>query len=662
MSRENKLASYLTKENLIKWVRQIAVTFSVIAVLQITLPTVAFSLISTQSVPSVPIGALIPWLIVLTVSLLTYSIVKKIAGGNIGGLDRDTQNVIIKITVVSLGLASLIPTVWMAIYNMVIFTVEDSLIGWMLTMVAGAAFFVGLVAAWKKTSTVYLFMYFTFNFIVFSVFTVLEPVWIIILFPSFLGMNATLKLPNRERRFFPRFKSKYAKVGLLVALIGISAPVLIIFGIMPSYTNSYTLTADNAADEIELNFTWANATPVTYDAYNNLTYMDAKPNLEVSLTIPLIYGFKGDYEDKIAEGGLTDVSWNLKLMVEEDFETIENTPIDEVDELTYIEDGLVENFTRNFTAGGIDIDFMPLLPKEEYYMYINDATIDRFLKTYAICREYINRSGIGDEHRGIVVDTERDYSDFDKVVANWWDKDLHTDGIVLLDDLLDLMREDQVYWKTSYTRAQLASMTQEQINSEFQILVDAKESHVSCATFQYHLDDFVDFDDEQQHFYEISIIPPTSWDMVGVMTYDKGANSEHNFYGYCRAMDYFFGENAVPYLYSEDSEENIFNKMRIAQNYGFEVIGMWALTSEYCFDNWETTGAWCGGLCDRFGWGSLQRLADALETPEDITFEFDGQNWSKWTYMHVLQLVDLYLLGPNRLPSWPLNGAERIQI
>ncbi|MBD3353538.1 MAG: hypothetical protein GF364_18790 [Candidatus Lokiarchaeota archaeon] len=648
----------------LKWIRNISSALLVISVLELTITTVLFLLVSETSPATLPVNAILHWLIMLVVSLLVFIIVKKqLAATRFedGKINVRSQNIILKISVIVCGLSTIIPAVWLVVFNLIIYTFEDSLIGIFLSIIAIGAFGIAMVAAWKKTSTFYLFGYFLFNLILFSIFSAFSPIWIVITFLSLLSLNATKRVTSRTRRFMVNFRSKRAQACAIISIIILAIPLSIAFGFMNLYNRTYTLSADNAADEIELNFTWANATPLSDDAYNNLTYADGLSNIEVSLTLPLIYRLQGDYGSDIGEGGLTNVAWDLHLLVEEGFQEIEETPIDQVDTLTYVENGLIENFTKNLTAGGIECDFMPLLPKEEYYMYINDANIERFLKTYAIVREYINRTDLGDKHRGIVIDTEREYSRFDQVITNWWNYGLHETGRELLSDLLKDIRRDQVYWKTGETWENIQAMSDEQIQTEFDLLLENKETHVSCATFQYHLDDFIDWDDEQQHFYEISIIPPVSWDYVGVMTYDKGINSEHNFYGYCRAIDHFFGVNGVPYLYSEDSEENIISKFRIAQNYGYPFIGMWALTSEYCFEDWETQNKWCGGFCDRFGWSALQRLADALSVPEDVTFEFDGKEWYKWTYMHALQLVDLYLVGKPILPTWPLNNAEHIK-
>lgn len=645
------------------WARNLAAAFIVVSIMQLLLPTGLFVAIGSQTPRVVPTGALTPWLVVLIVALVGYVITKRVMydARSDGDLDARTQDLLLKVTVVICGASTLVPATWMAIYSGYIFTTEDSLLGWLLVILSAGAVFVAAMAAWKGTSTIYLFGYFTFHFVVFSIFVLLEPLWLVVVVPSLLAMNASVKVTSPGRRFVPRLKSGLAKGLVGVAAAALAVPLLTAFAFMPAYSRTYRLGPEHAVDELEVNFTWANATPLSPAAHDALVYMENKPNLHVSLTIPLIYGLKGDYGDKIAADGTPGVAWDVAVMVEEDFQTLEDTPIDEVDQLTYVDDGMVEQFCRNLTAAGIDVDFMPLLPKEKYFMYINDATIQRFLKTYAICREFINRTGLGTLHRGIVIDTERDYSNFDQVVANWWNEGLHARGRELLTDLVEDIKRDEYHWKTGTSLAEINQMSAAEFDAAWAVLVDNMTTHVSCATFQYHLDDFVDLDDEQQHFYEISILPPTTWDAVGVMTYDQGVNSEHNFYGYCRAIDYFFGDRGVPYLYSEDSEANILRKFQIAQNYGFEFVGMWALTSEYCYYQWNETNEWCGGFCDRFGWDALVRLADVLETPTTVEFEFDGSQWYKWTYMHALQLVDLYLVGPPVYEGWPIEGATRIR-
>ncbi len=664
IERESKIP--FDKLELLKWVRNISVAVIVVSFTALIVSTVLFELLSSKSPKVVPVNAILPWLAVLLVSLMVFIVNKRVllAKGRDTNIATQYQNLVIYIAVALCAGATVVPALWYAIYSGYIFTIEDSTIGWLVSVLAIGAASVAIVSAWKKTSTLYLALYFTFNFVLFSVFTIFVPMWLIVVIPSLLGMNATIKVTSRERRLVPRFKSKQAIFLLGICLGSLAGPAVTALVVMPAYTNTYTIGTEKVAKEIEISFTWANATNLTTEALDALKYIDAKENQEVSISLPLIYRLKGNYDDDKDSNGFTGTSWDVSVMVEDDFETIEDTPIDEVDQLHYVDDGLVENFTRDLYNAGIVVDFMPLLPKEVYFMYINDATIVRFLKTWAITREFINRTGLGELHRGIIIDTERDYSEFDQVIANWWNQGLHEEGRQILTDLLTEIRQYEIYWKTDRTWAQVSQMSEEEIRQVFDTeLLAPKKCHLSCATFQYHLDDFIDFDDEQQHFYEISVIPPTTWDYVGVMTYDLGANSEHNFYGYCRAIDYFFGVRGVPYLYSEDAEENIVKKFRIAQNYGYELIGLWALTSEYCFYDWEAQGKWCGGYCDRYGWAALRRLADALADPQPVTFEFDGSNWYKWTYMHLLQLVDLYLVGPSvyGFGTWPLAGAQRIR-
>ena len=474
----------------------------------------------------------------------------------------------------------------------------------------------------------------------------MSPIWIIIELLSGLGILSTFMVVKESprRKFLPRLKSKTAKGLVLLLILAIASPVTVIFGAMPNYSTEYTLGTDMAAEEMEINFTWANATMRNNEALYWMLQADELSRIEVSVTLPVIYRFKGGCDDR---------EWDIPVMVNNTFEEVENIPIDEIDTLDYVEDGMLEEFARNLTANGIPVDFMPLLPKEKYYMYPNDVNIKRFQKTYAIMKEYVERTGLEKLHRGIVVDTERDYSDFEENVALFWNETIHKEGREILTKMVDQMKKDQLKWKTGLTE------WDEEVYNE---LVENKTTFVADATFQYHLDDFVDADDEQQHFYQISIIPPKTWDVVGVMTYDKEENSEHNFYGYCRAIDYFFGEMGVPYLYSEDSEQNILRKFRIAQNYGYKFVGIWAATSECCEASFHEDGSgWCGGYADRFGWKALYELCEELNTPESITFEFDGEFWYKWTYMHALQLVDLYMVGKPIYSSWPLNDVPRIR-
>ncbi len=644
----------VTQEQLIvgkiKWGIRLSSVLIVIGILAIIMAEILF--IAFGAGPIAPMSALLPWIILDVVSfaclvgLVVYKF-KKFPEVHVNEdriSRRPLEDIVMKLAVIGCALSTVIPAMWYAIYSTYIFTPEDGMIGWLLTIVALAGAIVATYSAWNKSSTLFLFLYFGFNFIVFSLFSVMSPVWVIITILSGMGIISAVKVTNSNRKFIPRLRSTKAKAMVIVLMMAVMAPIIAIFGVMPNYTNEYTLGTEKAVDEIEINFTWANATFLDNESYYWLTQADALEGVEVSLTLPVIYRFKGGCDNR---------SWDVPVMVNNTFEEVENIPIEDVDQLDYVEDGLLEEFSENLTASGIPVDYMPLLPKEKYYMYPNDANINRFEKTYAIMKEFISQRNLETKHRGIVVDTERDYSNFEESLALFWDEEVHRNGRETLINLVNQMKKDQFYWKTNKT-----VFDQE----EYDKLVENKTTFVADATFQYHLDDFIDWDDEQQHFYEISIVPPTNWDVMGVMTYDKEENSEHNFYGYCRAIDYFFGEKGVPYLYSEDSQESIIKKFRIAQNYGFPFVGIWAATSECCEQKWIETGeGWCGGYAERFGWKALYDLCVELDNPEKVSFTFEGEHWAKWTYMHALQLVDLYLVGRKVYSGWPLNDEPRIR-
>jgi len=675
----------LKKEIIYYWLKRFLSSLSILSFIEISLVIILYHFICSLQPVAAPTNALIRWIIILPICQILLYLLSKIehknnvrnclnsnepsipnrdiASDRIQLMDKikKTQNMFLFISIIIYGVATIVPSLWYFIFSTIVYTIEDGFLGFLILSFTSTGFILAIYLLHRKSSFLYIFLYNLAHLVVFSIFNLLEPLWLIITLPALINTKIIFELASDSRKFFPRFKTKQAKrivvFGLILLMIPIGSLIFIF-----NHTKTYTLGTEKVSPIIELNFTWANATPLSEDAYNNLVYADSLPNIEISLTLPLIYRLKGDYGNKRTYLGEENVSWDLHLMVENDFQEIEEVDIKDVGKLNYVQNGLIENFTKNLTAAGIEVDFMPLLPKEVYFMYINDITIQSFYKYWAISKEYINRTGLGKLHRGIIIDTERDYSKFDQVLARWFDSSFHKKGTELLDQLLDEIRRDEVYWKMNYTYEEVKAMSISEVREKFQALVDNKTTHLSCATFQYHLDDFIDFDDKQQNLYEISVIPPLSWDYVGVMTYDKGINSEHNFYGYCRAIDRFFGERGVPYLYSEDSKQNIINKFRIAQNYGYSFIGMWALTSEYCYENWNVTGDWCGGFCDRFGWNALAELADALSNPEPIVFQFDGKNWYIWTWMHLLQLIDLYLIGPAVLPQFPLHGAKHIRL
>ncbi|MHA1697957.1 MAG: hypothetical protein ACTSWN_03860 [Promethearchaeota archaeon] len=573
------------------------------------------------------------------------------------------------------GLITIVPCLWVFIDMLVIYTIPDAILPLLLLFVASVAFYIAIVSVFKKTSTFYLFLYFGFISFIFIILTIISYVWFFVPIFNIWGMVNCVKITNKSRRFFPNFKNIRARVMALLAIIGIIVPVYVYF-VPPAFV--FTLEMEGAASNLEINFTYANETEITPELLNILKQCNDLPNINVSLTIPILEDmmisnslndtnttrdddrpFRGDYTD------IDEYEEDLRAYERTVIQLVENTDYEDLDDLVYLTTSLAVNESKKFHENGIAIDFMPLLSKAEYYMYINDKTIDRFNKTITIFKNWIEKSGLQTAHRGIIIDTERDWGNDLETILDWWNYSPHKDGIIKLGKLIDMCKSWEFEWKNGNGT----------YNAEnYQRLVDERKTFVAGATFGLHVDDLFDFDDAQQNLFKISILPPKDspqFDFIGIMTYETGMNSEHAVYDYCRAGDYFFGERNVPYIYSgidnveeqENSPYEYFNeilrKFRICQNYGYDVVGIWALISEYCFE----TG-WCGGLYDffdRIGKPELIfELCKALNTPADVSFVWSGYNFS-WVH-GLATLLDVYLVTKIRYGGYPINGYNRIRM
>jgi hypothetical protein len=66
----------------------------------------------------------------------------------------------LKLGVIICFSTTFIPVAWTAFHNIYIFTIEDAFIPLLLLTLGIPAFIVAAISAWKKTSTLYLFLYF----------------------------------------------------------------------------------------------------------------------------------------------------------------------------------------------------------------------------------------------------------------------------------------------------------------------------------------------------------------------------------------------------------------------------------------------------------------------------------------------------------------------
>jgi hypothetical protein len=601
---------------------------------------------------------------------------------------------ILLLSVIVAFLSSFIPFCYNALIMWVTLTSAEVMIAWSFCALSIGAASVAFYAVLARKSLMYPWLYLGFHGLFSLVLAVLEPIWLPLPICCILGMIAAKKCISEARKFMPQIKSKRTAVCLGICFISLAVPLLVIFD-MP--TQEYILEPkyQDAPKEIEISFTLANLTRAETGPNGLLTILDqihAMPYINVSVVAGFLEEFvlnttlligrefieQGEF---IKSKAYYNDSWELYETDVKKFESFWNNFTRDVraavDSLTieelmtndrlYATSGLYYDQLFAFASHNIAVDLMPLVERE---VYINDYTIDRINKTITIMKRWLSINNI--PHRGIVVDTERMWGKDDETLMDFYKKGFHDDAVKKLGYMIKDLKVFE--WQDKGLDKIYGPYTKENWT---EYAVKSRKTMVASATFGLHVHDLFDGDDAQQNLFKISILPENvkdnpdmaEFDYVGIMTYETGDNSEHAVYGYCKAGDYFFGERNVPYIYSgmdrmeefvnqpEVYLENLYRKFKIMQNYGYETIGIWALTNIHCFSEWEK--GWCGGLYDFTRvFGGAQQMVDMFQRLNDnwndtIYFNCTGSNFALTTV--AVSLLDVYLPGKIRYTSWPIE-------
>lgn len=431
----------------------------------------------------------------------------------------------------------ILPLIWVAITLFFAYSPLDSVLAWFLLGFASIYFFFAYYLIAKDKSMLY-----TLGLLAGLVpLYIALGLWTIYHFffaaANIIAIVFLLKANKGRRKLFPRFKTLFGKLGIPILILSLLCPVASYF-IMQSISIPFEIE-DNSADVIEINWMWAEIWELDQDVIDALSYCDALDRVDVSVMVGL------------PEDIMTDAKYTA----------------------------FIKSETAKLTKAGITWDFMPLLPLDidgnpdtnDYGydgLYINDITIDRYMETIDIFKEWVVDNDLADKFRVICIDTELYWEKRNDLYFQWWPAyGIHEDGAEKLQLAIDEFKE-----------------------------VPGNHPVVS-ATFGMHLDDFVDFDDAQQQIMQMSAFPPWNWDGVGVMIYETGYGSDYSIYSSCNAMRYYLGDAAIPYIISAEGDtknpkaqdlERITKKFEIIKNMGFQYTGAWGLTDFlYFIDNYS---------------------------------------------------------------------------
>lgn len=265
---------------------------------------------------------------------------------------------------------------------------------------------------------------------------------------------------------------------------------------------------------------------------------------------------------------------------------------------------------RRVLARGIPVNLMPLVPKEPDYFYINDFTVAQFNQTWGRLRAWLEAYNLTTNITSVIVDLEPNIRDVTAIVRRNFEPWEHRAACQRLEAIVTDM---QAYFHPRGTR-------------------------VIGATFGYLIDDFIDGDDSVLRLLAQATWPPTNWDALGFMCYERGGAGHYSIYAQAQAIDHYFGDAGVPYLISKQPYADVLTEFQILRNVGFNYTGIWALQD---FLARETERG-------RNATASLLALHEALNVPSDVTFQLrDAESG----YIHAgILLLDLILWDPPRFP------------
>ncbi|MGV9173943.1 MAG: hypothetical protein ACOC35_15455, partial [Promethearchaeia archaeon] len=296
----------------------------------------------------------------------------------------------------------LVPLLWTTINLYIVYSFLDSLMGWILTGFAAVIFAFAIVLQVKKKSILFnlgLLVGLVPLYAFLGYWTVYH--WALAAV-NVLAFVVLLKSTKRGR-LLPRFKSLFGKIGVFVLIFTLIFPVAAYF-IMPMLKIPVEVK-DKSADNLEINWMWAELWEMDDDLLDALKYCNNLDNINVSIMVGLP-------ED---------------LM------------------LSDLYTGFILNETEKLNNHSITWDLMPLLPLEDYGydgLYINDITIDRYMGTVEIFDYWISKNNLSDDFRVICIDTELYWEKRNELYWDWWNAyNVHEGGAEKLEVAIEKMKE-----------------------------------------------------------------------------------------------------------------------------------------------------------------------------------------------------------------------------
>lgn len=508
------------------------------------------------------------------------------------------KRTIVKIIILANALNFLIPLVWATISIHVVYSGYDAVLGYLLTGFAFVYFFFAYYLIANDKSMLYtlgLLAGLIPLYVALGLWTVYH---FVLAVANIVAIILLIKVNKGRNKLLPRFKSNLGKMAIPFLILALLVPILSYF-VFQSVSIPVEIE-DNSKDSIEINWMWAEIWELDQDLVDALAYCDGLENVDISIMVGLP-------EDIMTEEKYT------QFIIQE---------------------------TGKLDKAGITWDFMPLLPLDEDGdpntndygydgLYINDITIDRYMETIDIFKDWVVDNDLADKFRVICIDTELYWEKRNELYFQWWPAyETHAQGAEKLQQAIDEFKE-----------------------------VEGDHPVVS-ATFGMHLDDFVDFDDAQLQMMQMSAFPPWNWDGVGVMIYETGYGSDYSIYSSCNAMRYYLGDASIPYIITAEGDtknptaedlSHITTKFKIIKNMGFEYTGAWALTDFlYYFSNYSKRDDYYGKA--RVPGGTRFTLEQFIQLHQDIN-DHQGklivyyQTFNHSAVHFALQYVDIWLFN-----------------
>ncbi len=309
----------------------------------------------------------------------------------------------IELVIILNALNFIIPLIWVGFYLCFIYSFYESIIAWLLLPLA-IIFYSSAYYMIKKDKSVLFTIGLLIGMIPLYVFIGYFTLYHSILaFMNIIAVIILFKKNKPRKKIFPKFKSKIGTLMMISFIILLIFPVAFYF-LLPLMPIPIIIE-DNSADEIEVNWMWAEIWEIPQDVVDALVYCNNLDRVNVSVMVGLP-------ED---------------LMLND----------------TYTQ--FIINETSKLTEANITWDFMPLLPIEDYGydgLYINDITIDRYIGTIKIFKYWVEKNNLTDKFRAICIDTELYWEKYTSIIFDWWNGyRIHADGAEKLKNAIEELKE-----------------------------------------------------------------------------------------------------------------------------------------------------------------------------------------------------------------------------